>query len=306
MIHRVLHFLKFYLFVNLCREFLHILGLWSITIPKDLQKALKKFILVNQKYWNGDKSYEPSILIGGHLSQYGPNYAFRSALAAKAIQEKKSLGIEVVCNGFSHQWKQSCQIYSSFKIENFLFLENLFPFHNLFFSLRSTFTTFNNMFQLKTPSDILKIKFNDIYVGDLIYDEILRITNQPTVKKISWPSFKVIKRSWYFYYQYQKLLSPNKYDYYITTHTAYPEYGLLCRVALEKNITVIETSDIQMSTYNTISDTNLPTYHQGINNEINSAINHNDLPVEFWMEKAKKSIYKRLNSENKQINTSLP
>jgi hypothetical protein len=74
-------------------------------------------------------------------------------------------------------------------------------------------------------------------------------------------------------------------------------------VALQNNVTVIETSDIQMSLYRSIGEGNLPTYHQGINSCIREVLVADD-PLSVNREiLARESLNRRFNSELDQIDT---
>ena len=98
------------------KEVAYVLGLWSPTHSKELLDSISNFITVNKPYWPECSCSKKGVLVEGHLSSYGPNYLVRTAIAALAIQEKTGLDIEVVFNGFSHQWDYSKNVYQSFGI----------------------------------------------------------------------------------------------------------------------------------------------------------------------------------------------
>lgn len=264
--------------------------------------AAQRFAEVNRQFWQPAPSGKQHILIEGHLAEYGPNYLFRTGLAAKAVQSVIGGGeVVVVVNGFSYHWQMARECYRSFGITHWVFLGRKFLLVTPFLALVAGLCAAWSFFSIRTPRQLLDLQHGGIKAGDLVYDEILRGTKQPTIQSVNWTAYKAMARSWYYYYQYHLLFSLKQYRYYIATHTAYSEYGLLCRVALQRGVTVIETSDIQMSTYDSIGEKNLPTYHQGINAEIRADLERCAETVSVREARARESLRRRLDSEIKQI-----
>jgi hypothetical protein len=92
-----------------------------------------------------------------------------------------------------------------------------------------------NLKNLRNTKDILKLKFLNIKVGDLIYDEYLRKYNLHTID----PGSKEFQRHFYsmtqlfvFWYNY---FDNNKVKAVIASHTVYA-IGLMPRIAIYKNI----------------------------------------------------------------------
>jgi len=283
------------------RELLFLLGVWRPSTPPQ-DAVIRRFVEVNKSYWESENRAGPGILVEGHLAEYGPNYLFRTGVAAKSVQAAQGGGdIVVVVNGFSYHWQSAIKAYASFGISSWAFLGRKFMLLGPFLFLFSGLLAAWRWIGVRTPQQLLNIHLGGIKIGDLIYDEVLRSTKQPTIRAINWPVYKVMVRSWYYYYQYHLFLNMGRYRYYIATHTAYPEYGLLCRVALQRGIVVIETSDIQMSTYDSIGERNLPTYHQGINTEIRADLAAGGKSVIERELLARDSLRRRLDSEIKQI-----
>lgn len=285
----------------LVRELMFVTGMWQPKAEAE-DKAVDDFVKVLRGQGEAMPDKGPNILLEGHLAEYGPNYLFRTGLAAKAIQSSAGGGdIDIVVNGFSYQWQTAVKAYRPFGISNWIFLGRKFlllsPVLFLFAHLRTAWS----FLRMEYPCQLLNIHMGGIKAGDLIYDEVLRTTRQPTVRTLNLDAYKVIARSWYYYFQYSCLFSWKRYRYYIATHTAYPEYGLLCRVALREKVTVIETSDIQMSAYDSIGEYDLPTYHQGIHAQIVSELSTNTRSVAERESRARESLRQRLESEIKQM-----
>lgn len=285
-------------------EFLFILGIWAPESPSHY-KAAKAFVEVNRRYWGPVKTRGKSILVEGHLSEYGPNYLFRTGLAAKAIQSAIGSGnITVITNGYSHQWQTAILCYRSFLIKKWIFLGNELHVYNLYYFVIAAFRGAISFFALNSPADILQLSHGRIKVGDLIYDSVLKSAQAPTINKLSFAVYFGILRSWYYYYRYSYIFSRFKYDYYVASHTAYSEYGLLCRVALASGAEVLETSDIQMSHYTGISSENLPTYHFGISRVIKRELEIGGKFSKHREDRAREELIRRVSSEVKQIDAS--
>jgi hypothetical protein len=288
-------------FVAPIKELLFQLRMWR---PKALPHVLaaERFSKASRQFWKAVPSGGRKILIEGHLAEYGPNYLFRTGLAAKAIQETFGEGeIIVVVNGFSYQWQTARECYSSFGITKWVFLGRQFLFFTPFLAIVSLIRAAWSFVSISNPRQLIEMKHGGIKVGDLVYDEILRRTKLPTIKSVNLTVFINIARSWFYYYQYHLLFILNSYHFYVATHTAYPEYGLLCRVALQRNITVIETTDIQMSLYRSIGEGNLPTYHQGINLCIRETLIEDERHSVTRETLALENLNRRFNSELDQI-----
>jgi len=252
----------------LVSELLYSWRLWTPSLPTTLNGSVTDFVNANAGYWGTARQGKPGILVEGHLSQYGPNYLLRTAVAAKALQEKTGLDIDVAFNGLSFQWVVARTIYESFRIRNFIYLDRRGLLLNIARLAWGRVMAFAIAAKLRSPQDILELEYDGIRVGDLIYDDVLKLSGRRTIERIDGDVRLAIARSYYFYLQYRALFRRRRYAYYVSTHTAYSQYGLLCRVALSCGVKVIETTDIQMAFYKDIARDSLPTYHDGIRNSI--------------------------------------
>ncbi|MBK7547112.1 MAG: hypothetical protein IPI20_04455 [Rhodoferax sp.] len=290
--------------VPIFREMAFLLGLWRPRVELLLDEAVNRFVAINSKFWNPIGQGAHSILVEGHLSEYGPNYLFRTALAAKSVQ--CTLGgaeVDVVVNGFSYHWQQARKGYGSFGITKWVFLDRKFLLLSPLIWILALSGSCWRFIKLRSPEQILELHLDGIKVADLIYDEVMRTTKQPTISVLISAVLKVMVRCWRYYIQYHLLLSLKTYSYYIATHTVYPEYGLLCRVALQRKVTVIETTEIQMSVFRSIGQENLPTYHQGVKLAIRAELALNEVSDVEREERARASLLRRFNSELDQTDT---
>jgi hypothetical protein len=294
---------KLYLYIpyQYFLNFLHKVGLWKPKIDLNLENHIYKFIKINKNLWkNNNVNNDQSILVEGHLSNYGINYLFRSAITALSIQELKKYSIKVLYPGFDYQWFYSKKIYKSFGINDFIYIRNKLFFFGIINRLICLHKIQYFKKIIQNPEDIISLKFENIIVGDLIYDDILKKFNLKTILEIDSNVFHSIIRAYKLFLDYNYFFKKNHFKYYVTTHTAYSEYGILCRVALKYNIIVIETTDIQTSIFKNITDNNLPTYHQGIINLIQDYKSNNTI-TDSDMQDAKINLIKRMDAHVQQI-----
>lgn len=287
--------------LTLGKEVLFTFNIWAPNASGTVDGTIAEFVKANSKYWTAGANGRRGILVEGHLSQYGPNYLLRTAVAAKAIQEKTGLNIEVVFNGLSHQWAVAKKIYESFHIRNFIYLGRHYLLSNVWRHVCSIIVALSIWPKLRSPRDILAIEYDGIRMGDLIYDDILKWTGRKTIERVDLDVVMAIASSHYFYLQYRALFRQRQYEYYVSTHTQYSEYGILCRVALSQGVKVIETTDIQMSFYANITRDHLPTYHDGIRSSILRELESPNVDLKSLREGAKTSLSRRLSSQVNQI-----
>jgi hypothetical protein len=283
----------------LLEKIVYRLGLWT---PRRLDEAVSAFVAANAKYWPVHQSRpESAVLIEGHLAEYGPNYLFRTAVAAKALAEKASLDVDVVFNGFSNRWTTAKRVYRSFGIRNFVFLGSRFFIGNVGRHIVSALFALKTTRRLRGPEDILQIAYSGIRVGDLIYDDVLKLCGTETIERIDRDVTRAVRKSYFFYLQYQALFASGRYRYYVSTHTAYSEYGILCRVALAHGIPVMETTDIQMAYYTDDPQEKLPTYHDGIKSAILKVLGDPNVDAQAIYASAQEALNRRLASQVQQL-----
>lgn len=103
-------------------------------------------------------------------------------------------------------------------------------------------TYFSVISHLNSPKDILEIKFEDILVGDLIYDTYLRYYKKPTINKIDNDVKNVIYKAINVYYNFKKVFNSKKISMFVTTYTTYIQHGIPTRLAIDKGIPVYSIS----------------------------------------------------------------
>ena len=95
--------------------------------------------------------------------------------------------------------------------------------------------------KLKYKEDVLKIKINNILIGDLIYDTYLKKFTEPTIKIQDKKFYNLLKdfislfEFWNLYFKKKNIKAV------VGVHTPY-SYGLILRMAINKNIPAYATS----------------------------------------------------------------
>jgi hypothetical protein len=95
--------------------------------------------------------------------------------------------------------------------------------------------------KLKKKEDISKIRFDNILVGDLIYDTYLKFYTEPTVEIKDKRFYNLLRDFLSLYFFWKAYLKKNKVTAVIGVHTPY-SYGLILRMAINKNIPAYATS----------------------------------------------------------------
>jgi hypothetical protein len=96
---------------------------------------------------------------------------------------------------------------------------------------------------IKTPEDLLGLKFESILVGDLIYDTYLRYFHKPTLSIIDKDVILIIEIALNIYYSFRKLIRIKKIKVLLNVYTAYIHHGIPVRLCLENEIEVFTVGD---------------------------------------------------------------
>ena len=91
---------------------------------------------------------------------------------------------------------------------------------------------------LKTKEDLVNMKIDSLYVGDLIYDSYLRFYNRPTIEEINDDVLRIIEISLNIFYSFLKLIKKGKIKALINIYTCYIHHGIISRLCLEYDIDV--------------------------------------------------------------------
>ncbi len=93
-------------------------------------------------------------------------------------------------------------------------------------------------YSIHRPSDISNLKFDEILVGDLIYDTYLRFYHQPTIREINKEIIYTIEIALNIYYSFKFYLRSNNVKILVNTYTSYVQHGITARLCLHNDIEV--------------------------------------------------------------------
>ena len=93
--------------------------------------------------------------------------------------------------------------------------------------------------KIKNKSDLVKFKYKNIKIGDLIYSTYLRTKMQATINLDDKYFKDLLKRSIFFFDYTKNYLIKNNVKLVIVSHPYYFQYGILTRIANSLNIPVV-------------------------------------------------------------------
>jgi len=143
--------------------------------------------------------------------------------------------------------------------------------------------------QVKSKNDILKIKFKDIHIGDLLYDTYIRYRCKPYVNINDFFLKYIIFKTLVIFYNSTDFIKKNNIEVYYTSYASYISHGLLVRIFLSKKIKVYSLSSYYGENYVTMLTSN----------HSNAKKNYNSLLVDF---KRQKKPQKKINISRTLLN----
>ncbi|SDH74733.1 Capsule polysaccharide biosynthesis protein [Vibrio xiamenensis] len=194
-----------------------------------LSEEESNFIKLNSQQWSDLSRPDSvgSILIEGFLDS--PTSIVEKARLAKAAQVATGLPIKVFVRGLVDRTSNVIPIYKSFKIEEFYNWWRNYVNPNIVFP--AIVKTLIVVFVNKTGERLVNYSINNLQVGDLIYDSLVRnIPNSYSIKKLNiFTHGRIIFRAFCFYYSNKKIIQKNNASILVTSHNVYSEYGMMCR-----------------------------------------------------------------------------
>jgi len=94
--------------------------------------------------------------------------------------------------------------------------------------------------QITSKHKLVRYKYKNLQIGDLIYDTYLRASISPTVDLEDKYLLKLFIDAHFYFDEIEKFFKKNKVKAIITSHHVYIQYGLIARYALRNNIPVIQ------------------------------------------------------------------
>jgi hypothetical protein len=181
----------------------------------NLIQYLKKF----SKYNNKDSKKRVLIdILGAEV----PNYIYVMILFTRAFNK---LGYKI-----DYQVGNNTNLINLYKFNSYkMYIPKKKYILKYFFQI--CFLNIKNLYKYFNMKSIFDLYINDIYVGDLIYDEFNRQQAQPSIQKISLKYLIKINEAYFYYCYYNDLFKNNDYEYTFLNHNCYIRNGLIGRVA---------------------------------------------------------------------------
>ena len=135
--------------------------------------------------------------------------------------------------------KKTVQLYNKFYDSQIIT-----PKYSFLKILKFLPTAFFVLIKVKTKKDILKIKYKQILIGDLIYDTYLRFFKKSTLNVRDINLLILLCRTFYEIKFLEKI--SKDIDIYLTGYSVYTNAGLPVRVFLNNNVKVYSFSDVEV------------------------------------------------------------
>jgi len=236
-------------FYNLAKSIHHF---WNFYKRERLTSKKKKFEkLLSFFKANTKKGNENGILLVQMAKDF--EYTIKMAAASKVLAEKSNLIVKL--HDPNIYWTRKEKLFNS--IFNFFFINSYEKIHLSFadsigFKNSSKYIVqdlikneLNKIaINLNKPSDILSLKFDEILVGDLIYDTYLRFFHKPTIDEINQELIYTIEEALNIYHNFKEYLSSNDVKKIVNTCTTYIQHGITARLCLYNNIEVYSVANI--------------------------------------------------------------
>ena len=218
---------------------------------------------LNNKIFYRDKIVDDVIKFNENL--FSKNIIKNESIILTEFTTNKSLqaGFSLFLN--SLQKKTKCKIYSYNNDLNLLRKKNFFP--NILKKLNHNYKIYNSFNvekfinvtfdeklykkiekksllifkKLKTKKQLLKLKAEGIWIGDLIYDTFLKQENEPTIDLSSKHFKKFFIKFLYLFYFWLNFFNKNKIHSVITSHSVYSS-AIPIRIALKKKLMAFQVN----------------------------------------------------------------
>ena len=130
--------------------------------------------------------------------------------------------------------KTSEIIIRSFKIKEFVYLKQ----KNLITQLIYFIYALNIISNFKKYLRFIKLKFNNIDLGKIVYDDVLRRSGQPTINDITFKLCLHFSKALNLSDQYKKILNKRKIEAVVQSETQFSPSGIIFQQSLVNKIPV--------------------------------------------------------------------
>lgn len=213
---------------------------------KELRKQLLKF-----RYAVSDRKSD-GILLTQLLEDY--DYGVQLAAASKVLAQKKNLKVYLYDVHIYQNlgWKTRYETFfekhfrtAKEKVQTAFGNKVIFKNHDLFWDQNLIKKELDALrASVKTVDDILQIKFQETFVGDLIYDTYIRFYDVPTIEIVDDKLFRIIEIGLNVCYNFKDLLSKKNVKCLLNSYSSYIQHGMSCRLCMDRGIEVYTIGSI--------------------------------------------------------------
>lgn len=196
--------------------------------PPDL--IPKSFFGLNEKFWGPIPKYDKYFLVDLTINDH--EYYNVHLITTRALSEILKAK-PVVLLGAEQKYEIE-KLVRSYGIKDIIHLDryevSLLVKLGLFF--KASYLWIIN----RTKERLLEIKFNEIFIGHLVYDEYLSRTLYGTVKMWDPTLIKIIFKSLKYYYKYKEVFRERKYELYFGVEQIYARSGMASVAAISSGV----------------------------------------------------------------------
>ena len=205
-------------------------------------RAERNFIRHNKVLFNNSQNKDNQILIEIHTLQ--PNYmpiSHFSKVLSK-IYDAQLVGYKPrIQFNFFNKFKSYILTFKAKKIFNSFGVNRFLNYNINDYKTLANRLTNKLMSEINSKSDLINLIVDDIWVGDLIYDQYLASNETPTVDIKSDELRKILYEFSILYYYWKDLFSKKNVKALVVSHTCY-FMGLSGRIAIGFDIPVYQTN----------------------------------------------------------------
>ncbi|MBC7389105.1 MAG: hypothetical protein H7329_07845 [Opitutaceae bacterium] len=209
--------------------------------------SLHKNLISCFSFFRSNVKKEEGILLVQMVQDY--EFAIRLASASKILSEKRNLKVDFY--DVQIRWiflKTYKPLFGKRYIQSPLVKIHRSFGGNIIFNCSDKFkdtkfiaqklSAIKNNLHINGIDGILKLEFENILVGDLIYDTYLRFYYKPTIEVINEDVLHVIEVALHLFFNFEAFLQKNKVKVLLNTYVSYLQHGIPARICLHKNIDV--------------------------------------------------------------------
>jgi len=201
--------------------------------------ALKCFNLIRKKlYFKINTSDNPDVLVECIL-RTPKSTIEKLIISSYLLRSTKAKNVAVYFKHSRLKSNSNYEITKSFGVNNFYSIE--LGLLNPLLWIKFLFCFFSSLKNISSSENILKFHLKGVYIGDLLYDTIVRDNSKHyNFQNVSYlTKLKYYGQAIFLFFLNKNIWGKSDFKYLITSHKTYLRYGLLVRIALDSGATVI-------------------------------------------------------------------